>query len=205
MLVGGATLFVFKHSLPPARIWINLIPFGFVLMDAGLTYLTEKLPRGLRSLLPALLVTLGLLYAVFLMSTNAIAERKETLPFWEASFVVRYLEPLMNSDDIVHVGRPGSFAVRFYFWYYGLPKEHGVTRPKLRQEFFIVKKSRYSVSDLTEKPVVKLLDFGDAALYQLLHPEEVRIEERMERTDERLLLVVTKVRPRAAHKHQHNK
>jgi hypothetical protein len=204
MLLGAAAVFLFKHSIPPARIWIYLIPFLFVLADSGLTYLGEKLlPRGRQFLLSLLLVALGLLYSVSLMSRNAIAEGSETGPFPEAPFLVRYLKPLLSSNDIVQMGRPGSWPVQFYFWYYGVPGEKGAANPGPRREFFIVKKSRYTISDLTQKPVTKLLDFDDAALYQLVRPEEIRAGKEMDRTNEGLRLIVTKVPPRVARKPQH--
>ena len=41
-------------------------------------------------------------------------------------------------------------------------------RPKADRghTYIIVKKSRYSVNDMTDKSVVKLLDFNDLALYE---------------------------------------
>ena len=147
-----------------------LMPFSFVLMDAGLTYLDERLPRGVRSLLPLLLVALGSFYAVSLMSTNVV--RPGSFP--EASVVARYLKPLLSSNDIVHMGRDRNWPLRFYFWYYGLPRAKNAANPEVRREFFIVKKSQYTIESLTEKPVIKLLDIDDAALYQVLPGEEIR-------------------------------
>ncbi len=177
MLVGAAAVFLFKHALPPARVWIYFMPFGFVLADAGLTYLDEKLPRGLRPLLPLLLVALGSFYAVSLMSRDAIVEG----PFPEAPFVAQYLKPLISSNDAVHVGDLARNPMRFYLWYYGIPHAKKSANLRVGKEFFVVKKSRYTINDLTEKPVMKLLDFGDVALYQLLPAEEIPTEKAMDR------------------------
>jgi 4-amino-4-deoxy-L-arabinose transferase-like glycosyltransferase len=168
MLLGAGAVFLLKHAIPPDRIWIYLMPFSFVLMDAGLTSLKEKFPRSLRLLLALLLIMVGLLSALSPM----FKETKGSLP--DAPLVVRYLKPLLSSNDIVHMGRPASWPIRFYIWYYGLPQAKNAASLEARREFFIVKKSLYTIESLTEKPVVKLLDTGDAAVYQLLPPEEIR-------------------------------
>jgi len=178
MLAGAAAVFFAKHAIPPARVWIYLLPFVFILADLGLTYLSEKLPHGLRPLLPLLLVVLASLYAVSLMSKNAPAGRAEKGPFPEAAFMAKYLRPLLGSNDLVHFKRPADEPMRFYLWYYGVPTKKGAAIPGAREEFFIVKKSRYTIEDLTEKPVIKLLDFGDTALYQLARTESEKGRSR---------------------------
>ena len=198
MLVGAAAVFLIKHAIPPPRMWIYLLPFVFVLTDLGLTYLSEKLPRGLQFLLPLLLVTLASFYAASLMSRNTIAKHQITGVFPEAPFVAKYLKPLLGSNDIVHVARPGDWPVSFYFWYYGVPQAKGAANPGVTKEFFIVVKSRYTITDLTEKPVIKLFDFDDAALYQILCPKDVRTEKEKDGAKKGLRLIVNKIRPRAA-------
>ena len=174
MLLGGAAVLAAKHSIPPERIWVYLIPFGFVLADVGLTYLSGRLPRGLQSLLPVLIVALASLYAVSMMSRGTTG-KNAVRTFPEAPLMVKYLKPLLSSNDIIHLKRPADETMRFYFWYYGVPIEkEAAVNMAVGKEFFVVKKSRYSIDDLTERPVLKLLDLDDAALYQLLRPEEVR-------------------------------
>jgi len=197
MLLGAAAIFLMKHSIPPARVWMYLLPFGFVLMDLGLTYLSEKLPRGLQCLLPLLLVALASLYAVSLMSRNTIARNQATGAFHEAPSVAKYLQPLLSSNDIIHVARPVDWPMRFYLWYYGVPQAKEAANDGVAKEFFIVEKSRYTIKDLTEKPVIKLLDFNDAALYQL-RPEGARTGKEMHRTSEGLRIIFTRVPSRDA-------
>jgi hypothetical protein len=177
MLLGAAAVFLIKHSIPPPRIWIYWVPFPLVLADSGFTYFKEKLPRTLQFLFPLLLVALGSFYAVSLMSRDAIVEG----PFPEAPFVAQYLKPLISSNDAVHVGDLTRNPMRFYLWYYGIPYAKKTANLRVGKEFFVVKKSRYTINDLTEKPVMKLLDFGDAALYQLLPTEEIPTEKAMDR------------------------
>jgi hypothetical protein len=100
---------------------------------------------------------------------------------------------LLGSDDIIYVARPADWPMRFYLWYYGLPRTKGAAKDGGTKEFFVVKKSRYTISDLTEKPVIKLLDFGDAALYQLLRPEGIRTEKEMHRASEGLRIIIPRI------------
>jgi hypothetical protein len=188
-VLGAAVVFLFKHAVPPVRIWIYFMPFGFVLADAGLTYLDEKLPRGLRSL-----VALGSFYAVSLMSTNVVKKgpspqaqvvAKYVKPllagsFPEALFMAKYLKPLLGGNDVVRFRAPVAGPMRFYLWYYGIPHAEKAAGPQ-GKEFFVVKKGKYTIGRLTEKPVIKVLDFGNAELYRLLRPEEVSPEKEMER------------------------
>jgi uncharacterized membrane protein len=170
MLLGAGAVCLIKRVYPPERTWVYLMPFSFVLMDAGFTWLKEKFPPSLRLVLSLLLIVAGSLSAFSPMV-------KETRPgsFPEALVIARYLKPLLSSDDIVHMMDPDrKWQLRFYFWYYGLPQAKDADSLEARREFFILRKSRSSIESLTKKPVIKLLDIGDTALYQLLPPEEIR-------------------------------
>jgi 4-amino-4-deoxy-L-arabinose transferase-like glycosyltransferase len=197
VLLGSGVFFLIKHSIPKAGTWIYLIPFTLVLADSGVTYLVEMLPRSLRFLLPLLLFSIGLSYALSLMSRDAIAKYQDTGHFPEAPSVAEYLKPVMSRGDIVHSRTPADFPMRFYLRYFGMGKKQA-TNPKVGKEFFVVKKSRYTIDDLTDKPVIKLLDFDDAALYQLLPTAEVPTEEGMVHTNEGLRLMVTRIPSGAA-------
>jgi hypothetical protein len=73
----------------------------------------------------------------------------------------------MNSNDLVIEKNPTTNLTLFYLLYYD-GNEHNNQNKNIepRKTFFVVKKSRYSIKDLTGGPVIKLLDFGDMALYQ---------------------------------------
>jgi len=74
----------------------------------------------------------------------------------------------MTSNDIVRVrGRgPADEPTYFYLWYYGVVEYNAEKNHEPRKEFFVVQKSHYSIKDMTDKPVIELLDFGNMALYQ---------------------------------------
>jgi hypothetical protein len=80
--------------------------------------------------------------------------------------VVNFLEPIMKSNDLVIGKTPADFPTFFYLWAYDGNDHNGEINIEPRKTFYVVKKSLYSVQDLTDRPVIKLLDFGDMALYQ---------------------------------------
>ncbi|MDH7499465.1 MAG: glycosyltransferase family 39 protein [candidate division NC10 bacterium] len=178
MFLGAVIVFLLKHSIPPARIWIYLMPFLLVLADSGFTYLSKGLSRSLPFLPPLLLAILGMVCAASLMSKEATAN-------CEAPLVAKYLKPLVNESDLIRLRRSSvSYPVRFYLWYYGVPHQKEEATPGVGKEFFVVKKSRYTIGDLTEKPVIELLDWGDIAIYQALPGEGSRAGQERGRPKE---------------------
>lgn len=172
LLFGLGIVFLVYHGIPPARTYIYLIPFALILADAGFTYLREKLPCNLQFFPLLAVILLGSCFAVSLISRNTIAKYPDKFP--EASFVVKYLMPLMGSNDIVHMRYTADYPCYFYFWYYGFPQEDKITSFTSHKEFYIVQKSEYAITDLTKDPIVKLLEYDDAVVYRSLLVKEVR-------------------------------
>jgi hypothetical protein len=104
------------------------------------------------------------------MARNVIAAYPDTGSFPEAPFVVKFLEPTIACNDIVHFSYPADAPTLFYMWYYGVAERCAEPSSPATREFFIVKKSSYAIGDLTDKPVTKTMDFGDAAVYEALYP-----------------------------------
>lgn len=166
-IVFGALIIIFvQHTLPYARLWIYTLPFIFVVADYGFSYVIEKLIPRLRILVTVALMLIGIIYAVHLISANIIAKYPDTSAFPEAPIVVQYLKPLLTKADNVRVSNTANWSTFFYFWYYDVPFPEKNEHTRSNKTFIIVKKSRYSVEDMTDKPVIKLLDFEDMALYQ---------------------------------------
>lgn len=100
------------------------------------------------------------------MARNVIAEYPDTGYFPEASFVVKYLEPTITCNDTFRAKVPADAPIQFYLWYYDVADDCTEPRSGAKREFFIVKKSAYAIGDLTDGPVEKVMDFGDAAVYE---------------------------------------
>ncbi len=166
MLLGSAIVFFIQHVIPYPRTWIYFIPLILVYVDAGLTYFNESISKEIRILVIALIFSAGALAALTLISTDAITQYPDTGTFPEARLVVNFLEPRIKSNDLVVGKTPADFPTFYYLWAYDGNDHNGEINIEPRNTFYVVKKSLYSVQDLTGRPVVKLLDFGDMALYQ---------------------------------------
>jgi hypothetical protein len=113
---------------------------------------------------------LGFIYTVKLASGNVITKYPDTSAFPEAPIAAQFLKSVLAKGDAVRVTNTADWSVYYYFWYYGIPYSPDEKQADAGKTFIIVKKSRYSLEDMTDKPAVKLLDFEDLALYQVAAP-----------------------------------
>ncbi len=166
LLAGSLAVMLLQHTNLYSRTWIFMLPFIFVLADAGLGRLLAGLSPGWQSLAQAAVLVGALVYAGGVMSSNVISQYADTSAFPEAQLAVEYLKPILGRDDAVHVTGVADWPFYFYCWYYDVPVPPSQTKSGQGHTYIIVKKSRYSVNDMTDKSVVKLLDFNDLALYE---------------------------------------
>ena len=164
LLIGSLAVMFFQHTNLYSRTWIFALPFIFILADGGYGWLITLLAPRWRRLTQTVLLAGALVYAGALMSSNVISKYPDTSAFPEAQLAVEYLKPILTKDDAVHVTGVADWPFYFYCWYYDIPVPPSQTNSG--QTYIIVKKSRYSIGDMTDKPVVKLLEFDDLALYQ---------------------------------------
>lgn len=165
LLIGASIIVFIQRILPYPRTWIYLIPFFLLIADVGFAYIIDHTSQWIQLSAKAAVFFLATLMAIHLVATNKIVQYPDTSAFPEAPIVAQYLTPILNTNDHVKVSRSANVSVEFYLWYYGLPRYKGVSG-ELGRTFFVVKKSRYSIRDITDQPVTLLLDFGDMSLYQ---------------------------------------
>lgn len=162
LLLGATLVLVFQHTVPYARTWIYLLPFVLLVADLGLAFLLENLPEGLGASVKIALALGMLFFVVNLMSANIIALYPDTSAFPEAPVAVEYLKPFLEPGDRVRMTSTADWSVNYYFWAKGVllqPGDNG-------RVFYIVKKSRGSIEEMTGRPVIKLFEMGDMAIYQ---------------------------------------
>lgn len=169
LLVGALLIVVAQHTVPFARLWIYILPFVFILIDYGIIFLVEHFSPSLYPYLFPVLVGSGIFYSVYLCSADIITRYPDTSAFPEAPIAVEYLKPVLSSNDIVRVTNTADWSVYFYFWYDGIPYDPDSKPAVPGKTFIIVKKSRYSIEDMTDQPVTKLLDVNNLALYQVVN------------------------------------
>jgi hypothetical protein len=165
LLLGCSIPLFIQHHIPYARTWIFFLPFFFVLMDAGYVELSNLVPTFYRWHIHGAVLIGIILWAFILMNGNVITSSSETGTFPEASAVVKVLSEEMALNDKLLVGCPADAPVLFYMWYEGVPSRKRATPFTHQKEFYVVKKSEYSLSDLTSANVRKLAVLGDAEIY----------------------------------------
>lgn len=177
LLLGAGAVLLIQHTNPYPRSWIYLLPFALVLADVGLSVALSllKFPKsGIKekrsfSFMPdfgfySFMIVLTGFYAGWLALNNTITRYPDTSAFPEAPIAVKYLRGNLREGDAIRILNTADWSVYFYFWYEGIP--YPQTREKDAQRvFYVVKKSRYSVSDMTNNPVTLVLEEGDLALY----------------------------------------
>ena len=168
ILFASGIVFLIKHRIPCPRTWIYVIPFILLVADSGFTYITEKVSHEIQSFFKIAAFIAGTLIAVPLIATNKITNYPDTGVFPEAQIVAQYLKPIMTTNDTIDVRLPADWPTYFYLWYYGVPELKAKTNLESGKKFLVVQKSRYSLMDMTDKPVINLLNFGDMALYQIV-------------------------------------
>jgi hypothetical protein len=169
---GSAIVFFIKHRIPYPRTWIYIIPFILLLADSGFTYITENVSRKIRLFINLSTLIIGTFVAASLISKNVITSYPETGNFQEAQIVAKYLKPIMTPNDKIHVQCPADIPTLYYLWFYNIPEQNVENNSGQNKEFFIVKKSEYSIKEMTDKRVIKLLDLDDMTIYQTVVVED---------------------------------
>ncbi len=172
LAVGALTLLLLKRAIPFDRTWIYLLPFVFVLADGGLVCVVEALHLPVRCWLPSVLLVLACVWGVILMRQDAIVSYPDTSRFLEAPVIVDLLSREMEQGDGLVVTCPADLPVQFYMWYKGVPKSSRFPRTTTIRDFFIVKKSDYSIIALTDKPARKWMELEDAVVYVRDRPQQ---------------------------------
>lgn len=168
ILLTSILVILAKHRIPFERTWIYLIPFFLIVADSGLTYIDGKMSGKDQQFLSLTVLVCASLFSILLMSRNSIADYPDTGSFPEATLVVERLKPMLNPNDRVYVKVPADWPIYFYLWYATHVEGFKPNDLETHAEYIVVSKNRYSVSDMTKMPVVKLLDQGNAALYKIL-------------------------------------
>jgi hypothetical protein len=172
ILLGSAIILFVQHRIPFTRTWIFIIPFILIYVDIGFTFVLKRFSYQIRKTIIIFCFAVGVIFAISLMSNNTITNYPDTGTFLEAQLVAKYLDSIMNTDDVVFARTPADWPTKFYLWYYNVEKQSLGKNIEPGETFFVVKKSRYSITDMTDKPVKKLLEVNDMALYQSLADDD---------------------------------
>jgi hypothetical protein len=169
ILFGSAIILLLQHTIPFDRTWIYIIPFIILVADAGFTSIIEHLSPKMKLyiLLPTFLA--AVIFARYLVSSNVIAMYPDTGTFSEAPIAAKFLKTKtteLNHTFAIQSQVPADYPLYFYLWYYDVPYKIADNGSSPENIIYIVEKSSYSIQDMTDKPVIKLLDIGDMEIYQ---------------------------------------
>lgn len=161
MLVGAAMPLFAKHAIPFSRTWLYILPLVFVGVDLGVMAISARFTRHLRVIVVAVTGCVGAL----LMASNRIATYKDTGAFVEAPMLADILIVEMSASDRIVAKVPADAPVAFYTGHPVSSVQGATNGGSGGRDFFVVKPSRYSLSELTSGRVQKLMQIGDAELY----------------------------------------
>lgn len=159
LIFGGLLLVILKHTIPYERTWIYLLPFIFVLIDAGVFFLLNKYQE--RLILGAFVVLFSFV-AIYWMAQNIISRYPKD-QFVEAPVIVEILSQKMRPGDEIVVNSPIDLPVEFYMWYLGVPSLP--VSDTAARTFYIVKPSLQPIEELASDDILKLFRIDDAELY----------------------------------------
>lgn len=167
LIIGSIAVLFAKHSIPFARTWIFFLPAVFIIMDIGLMTIGTSLRLKYQQVLVLAAMLLTAVAAGTLIRNDTITAYTDTGHFPEAEQVVISLEPILKTNDKVKVYLPADMPVYYYMRRHGVPNHfQSNKRISAAKDYFIVKKSQYSIEDMTPKKVTRLFDFEDAAVFR---------------------------------------
>jgi hypothetical protein len=178
VLAAGAVLLLLKHAIPHPRTWIFLLPVALILADAGWSHCLAGFPRRLQWRIHRGFIFAAACYAVWLISTNAIAHYPDTGAFPDAPAVARHLKPIMKDGDKVHAAIPADYPLYFYLWYDDVRDFRGEATQE-EATYVVVQKDNYEFEPPVEQAVIKLFEVADAAVYQVVR-DEAPVEQKTE-------------------------
>ncbi len=183
--VGGAVVLFAQHAIPFARTWIYLLPLTFILMDASLVAIAKSSVRCIKTIM---IILTGC--AAILAMSRDVSTLSPSDDFPEAPTLVDFLSREMTPADHLVAICPTEAPMRFYMWYRNVPREElPAQRGLVRRVFFVVKPSKYSLTDILDyyfltnvtkrdvkelPEVLKLLEIGDAELYVTERPKGLK-------------------------------
>ncbi|GIV63503.1 MAG: hypothetical protein KatS3mg045_0842 [Bellilinea sp.] len=126
---------------PWAKIWLFLVPLMLIWASAGVTYLLKVLSRPFKNPMPVqsvltvlLSITLLIGAVVFTVQRAPLGERR----FGAVEQSLRFIQPQLQSGDLVIITAPEDAPLWYYFYQYNLPREMLRRDVPFRRAFILV-------------------------------------------------------------------
>ncbi len=168
LFFAAGVIFFLKHKIPFDRTWIYFLPFIFIIISTGLNYIIDKVLPKTQLLFYSIFILYSTYFVLFLLSNNAIMRYGDTGTFPKAPIVMKYLNNIIDQNDRIHVKLPADWPVKFYRWYFEKQKESSQNNGTI-DEYYIVRKNKYTVLDITKESVTKIWVYDDIEIYKKIH------------------------------------
>ena len=153
--LGGMLGIVLRRDFIPSRSWIYIVPLVAILADVGFSWAIEWLPDKFQARVTGVLIFAGALFAYKLTANNELIRYSDTGQFNEAEGIVDFLREDIKAGARIFSGCPVNDPLNYALWREGLlDKAIANMRQKDSdniKEFYIIKRTAYALSDLTEK------------------------------------------------------
>ena len=162
LAVGAGAIVILKQSIPVARQWMFVIPFGLVAADLGLAAVLRSTHRCARIAFAACCIVVAAWTARDMTVAHTITDAAD---FTDGPALIQRLKGVMREGDTVYVMLPIDYPAYYYLWYYRVPSLPAQPA-RGHSEFFIVDKHSYSLKDMTPESPSLIADYPYAALYE---------------------------------------
>lgn len=166
LFAASTVILFFKRAIPFERTWIFFIPLTFIIIDYGASCIVKKTNKYVKSAILLIIAS----SAILTMNHRIIDKYNDTGRFPEAPFIVRALSSELCPQDQVIANVPANEPIRFYMWYYNMPKNSTNTEQhRPAKTFYIVKKDAYNIEDLTKQKTRAVLSIMNAEIHSSIN------------------------------------
>jgi len=166
-ILGAMIIFLAKRSIPFPRTWIFFIPVFALIVDYGITVILEKGPKMIQKTILSTVMIVAFGATFYLISSDVISDYPDTGYFPEAELAATYLGQIADGRDRLYADTPADWPLYFYLRTKGYPIPYYDEKGKEpRNIYYVVQKSSYSITDLTQEDTILNFEYEDLAIYQ---------------------------------------
>lgn len=160
-VLAAATVYFAKRSIPFPRTWLFILPLAFMLVDAGYTAIAERLKKQYQT---ALAIAIGFV-SIYQLPNNTLRSFNTFGTFEEAEKLSNWLTDKLPDIHGIHLAYPTRYTTLYYLLqHHDFEKIHLLSNSN-HPNYFVIKKGKTKVSEVTRFKVKKVFVAGDALVY----------------------------------------
>lgn len=166
VLIASFLIITVKRVIPFPRNWLFILPFAFLIVEFGFLYTISKFHSRFENQIIAY-SSLILLFSIsyFIIRNETVYNYYHRYAFPDGPEIVNFLLPIMKSGDVYVADTPAIHTLEYYF---GKNKFKNGDINTAKNIYYIIKPSRYSISnlsDLSENRLSLIWDKEDSKIY----------------------------------------